>query len=124
MHRSFLSIGFTLGFLGVAAGAFGAHTLGDALGPDRIQTFETAVRYQILHALALIGIGLASAQWPDRRWTGAGVLMIAGTILFSGSLYALSLLDIGVFGAVAPVGGVSLLTGWFLGLAAAGRLPR
>jgi uncharacterized membrane protein YgdD (TMEM256/DUF423 family) len=124
MHRSFLSIGFALGLLGVAAGAFGAHALGDSLGPDRIRTFETAVRYQLLHALALIGVGLASAQWPDRRWTGAGVLMIAGAVLFSGSLYALSILDIGVFGAVAPVGGVSLLAGWVLGLAAAWRLQR
>jgi uncharacterized membrane protein YgdD (TMEM256/DUF423 family) len=124
MHRSFLSIGFALGLLGVAAGAFGAHALGDSLGPDRIRTFETAVRYQLLHALALIGVGLASAQWPDRRWTGAGVLMIAGAVLFSGSLYALSILDIGVFGAVAPVGGVSLLAGWGLGLAAAWRLQR
>lgn len=124
MHRSFLLIGFTLGLLGVAAGAFGAHALGDSLGPDRVRTFETAVRYQLFHALALIGVGLASAHWPDRRWKVAGVFMTAGAVLFSGSLYALSLLDFGIFGAVAPVGGVSLLAGWLLGLAAAWRLAR
>lgn len=124
MHRSFLSIGFLLGFAGVAAGAFGAHALGESLGPDRIRTFETAVRYQMLHALALIGIGLASARWPDGRWKGAGLLMIAGTLVFSGSLYALSLLDITIFGAVAPLGGVSLLAGWLWGCAAAWRTRR
>lgn len=124
MHRSFLSIGFFLGFAGVAAGAFGAHALGDALGPDRVRIFETAVRYQLFHALALTGIGLSAARWPDRAWKTAGVLMIAGTALFCGSLYALSLLDVGVFGAVAPVGGVCLLAAWLLGLAAAWRLPR
>jgi uncharacterized membrane protein YgdD (TMEM256/DUF423 family) len=123
MHRSFLSIGFILGFAGVAAGAFGAHALGDALGPDRIRTFETAVRYQLFHALALFGIGLASARWPVRGWKGTGALMTAGTVLFSGSLYALSLLDVAIFGAVAPIGGVSLLAGWLLGLATAWRLP-
>lgn len=108
----------------MGAGAFGAHALGDSLGPDRIQTFETAVRYQFLHALALIAIGLASAQWPDRRWTGAGVFMVVGVVVFSGSLYALSLLDAGAFGAVAPIGGVSLLAGWILGLTAALRVRR
>ena len=122
MHRSFLLVGFFFGFAGVAAGAFGAHALGDSLEADRIRIFETAVRYQLVHALALIGIALASARWPARRWTGAGVLVAAGTVLFSGSLYALALLDIGIFGAVAPVGGVSLLGGWLLGLAAAWRL--
>ena len=124
VHRSFLSIGFLLGLIGVAVGAFGAHVLGDSLGPERTRTFETAVRYQLLHAVALIGIGLAAARWPESGWKGAGTLMIVGTVLFSGSLYALSLLDIRIFGAVAPIGGVSLLAGWLSGGAAAWRLPR
>jgi len=123
MHRPFLSIGFILGFLGVAAGAFGAHALGDSLDVDRIRTFETAVRYQLIHALALIGIGLATARWPDRNWWIAGALITAGTVVFSGSLYALSLTDIGAFGAVAPVGGVLLLAGWLWAWRATARLP-
>jgi uncharacterized membrane protein YgdD (TMEM256/DUF423 family) len=124
MHRPFLSTGFILGFLGVAAGAFGAHALGESLDAERMRVFETAVRYQLFHALALIGIGLAGARWPDGGWKIAGVLIAAGTVVFSGSLYALSLSGIGAFGAVAPVGGASLLGGWLWGWRAAARTAR
>jgi uncharacterized membrane protein YgdD (TMEM256/DUF423 family) len=123
MHRSFLSIGFILGLLGVAAGAFGAHALGDSLDPDRMRTFETAARYQLIHALALIGIGLAAARWPDQSWRMSGALFAGGTVVFSGSLYALSLTGIGAFGAVAPVGGVMLLAGWLWSWRVSARLP-
>ncbi len=78
MHRTFLVIGFALGLAGVAAGAFGAHGLRDALGPQRLATFETAVRYQMYHALALVGVGLAAANWPNGGWSGPGTLFALG----------------------------------------------
>ncbi len=112
MHRPFLAVGLLLALLGVAAGAFGAHGLRDTLGPSRLATWETAVRYQMYHALALVLLGLLAARWPSVGWSGPGILLAAGTLIFSGSLYALSLTGVGVFGAVAPVGGLCLLGGW------------
>lgn len=112
MHRPFLAIGCLLGFLGVAAGAFGAHGLEGVVPPHRLETFETGVRYQIVHALALIMLGLAAARWPVRAWAGPGILFVVGTLVFSGSLYALALSGAGLFGAIAPIGGTSLIVGW------------
>lgn len=123
MHRTFLILGFALGLAGVAAGAFGAHGLRDALGPERLATFETAVRYQMYHALALIGVGLAASTWPSGAWTGPGTLFAVGVLIFSGSLYALSLTEVRVFGAVAPLGGACLLAGWAWALLSAWRTP-
>ncbi|MGH7540889.1 MAG: DUF423 domain-containing protein, partial [Gemmatimonadota bacterium] len=112
MHRTMLSLGFLFGLLGVAAGAFGAHALRETLGPDRLATFETAVRYQIYHALALLGVGLAAARWPRGGWGAAGFLFTAGILVFSGSLYALSVTGVRWLGALTPIGGVCLLAGW------------
>lgn len=116
MHRPFLVAGFALALLAVGAGAFGTHGLRGALDGARLATFETAVRYQMYHALALIGVGLAAARWPGPAWSGPGVLFLFGTVLFSGSLYALALTGIGAFGAIAPIGGAGLLLGWGTGL--------
>jgi uncharacterized membrane protein YgdD (TMEM256/DUF423 family) len=102
-------VGAVLALLAVAFGAFGAHALKEIVTPERLQTFETGVRYQMYHALALL---LMSAL-PLRNYRAAWFLLI-GTIIFSGSLYTLVLSGIGIFGAVTPIGGVLQIIGWAL----------
>ncbi len=120
--RYFATIGAISAFLGVGAGAFGAHALRGQISPDLLQTWETGARYQVYHALALIACGWVastnSSPWAER----AGWCFIVGTLLFSGSLYALGLSAPRVLGAVTPVGGLALLSGWLM-LALAAR-PR
>lgn len=93
-------------------GAFGAHALKAQLSPDRLQVYETAVRYHFFHALGLLGIGLALrfVDATSMRW--AAVLVIIGIALFSGSLYALTFGAPRPFGIVTPLGGVALIAGW------------
>ncbi len=110
-HR-FAAIGATSGLLAVAFGAFGAHALRGRLAPDMSAVFETAARYQMYHALALLFTGWAAAQRPGRLASAAGWLFAAGTVLFSGSLYALALTGTSAFGAITPLGGLCLLGGW------------
>ena len=112
MHRLFLAAGCLLAFLAVAAGAFGAHGLEASLSTANLAAFETGARYQMYHALALILVGLAAAQWPRKAWAGPGLALAGGTIVFSGSLYAFAVTDIGFFGAITPIGGATLLVGW------------
>jgi uncharacterized membrane protein YgdD (TMEM256/DUF423 family) len=112
MHRVFLCAGAILGFLAVAAGAFGTHGLEGSLTPARLATFETAARYQMVHALALVLLGLAAAHWPRTSWAGPGLAFIGGTIVFSGSLYVLAVTGMSWLGMIAPIGGVGLLAGW------------
>ena len=100
-----------LGFLGVALGAFGAHSLEDRLTPDRLETFEIAVRYQLFHAVALLGLA-GLAPWNARAVALAGRLMSLGVLIFAGSLYALVFTGIGLWGAVTPIGGLCFLAGW------------
>lgn len=100
-------LGALLAFLGVALGAFGAHALGGVLTPDRLETYQTAVRYQMFHALGLLALGAL----PVRTWRAAPWLFI-GSIVFSGSLYALVWSGMSILGAVAPIGGVLQLVGW------------
>ena len=107
-----ICIGAALGGLGVAIGAAGVHVLEGRIEPDALDTLETAVRFQMYHSIALVGIGVAAKVWNSRVVTLAGALMAVGIIIFCGSLYLIALLDIGVFGAVAPVGGLSLMAGW------------
>jgi len=116
MHRLFLAAGCLLAFLAVAAGAFGAHGLSGWLSAQRLATFEIAARYQMYHALALVLLGLAAARWPTKKWAGPGLALFAGTLAFSGSLYALALSGVGLFGALAPIGGTALLVGWLWAL--------
>lgn len=110
--RIFLFAGALNGFLAVAAGAFGAHALKARLVPDLLAVFETAARYQLMHGLALMAAGLVWARWPVAAAHAAGWLLLAGVLLFSGSLYALALSGVRAWGAVAPVGGLALLVGW------------
>ncbi|MSP62659.1 MAG: DUF423 domain-containing protein [Myxococcales bacterium] len=110
--RLFLVLGALSGFLSVAAGAFGAHALRQRLPPDLLAVFETAARYQMFHALALLAVGLLAARVPSQAATAAGWLFALGTVIFSGSLYALALSGVRVLGAVTPLGGVALLAGW------------
>jgi uncharacterized membrane protein YgdD (TMEM256/DUF423 family) len=117
----FVRLGALLGFIGVAAGAFGAHALRGRLEPDMLQVFETGVRYQLTHALALLAVGLGVNRLSPRPAWAAGWLFVVGTLLFSGSLYALALSGIPAFGAITPFGGLSLLTGWLALAGAAGN---
>jgi uncharacterized membrane protein YgdD (TMEM256/DUF423 family) len=112
MDRLFFAIGSLAGFLGVALGAFGAHALKARLGAEMLGTFEVGVRYQMYHALALLAVGWAHTRWPGTMLTASGWLFVAGIVLFSGSLYVLSLTGARWLGAVAPIGGLALLGGW------------
>ena len=98
--------------LGVAAGAFGAHMLKGMLDQQLLAVFDTATRYQMYHAFGMILSGFAVRIWRDAGAAKAGWLFLAGTVLFSGSLYGVSLLGIRWLGAVTPVGGVLFIAGW------------
>ena len=105
-------VGAVSGFVAVALGAFGAHGLKGRLTPEALQTFEVGVRYQLIHALALLLVGLLAARGPTTALTVAGWCFLSGTLLFSGSLYGLSLTGIRAFGPITPIGGVAFLAGW------------
>jgi uncharacterized membrane protein YgdD (TMEM256/DUF423 family) len=103
------------GFVGVAFGAFGAHGLRGRLSPEMLAVFETGVRYQMYHALALMltaAIMMTGRVDGSRAITVAGWSFIAGMLLFSGSLYLLAVTGITVLGAITPIGGVAFLVGW------------
>jgi len=112
MDRDFFALGSASAFLAVAAGAFGAHALRVRLSPELLTAFETGTRYQMYHALALLAVAWAAAQWPGSLPRAAGWCFVAGTVLFSGSLYALALSGLRWFGAITPLGGVAFLAGW------------
>jgi uncharacterized membrane protein YgdD (TMEM256/DUF423 family)/lipoprotein-anchoring transpeptidase ErfK/SrfK len=105
-------IGAIFGFLAVMAGAFGAHALRAHLQPDMLRVFETGARYQLIHALALIGVRLVLGRGMARSAVAAGWFFVVGVVLFSGSLYALALTGVRAFGAITPFGGLALLGGW------------
>jgi len=121
MDRVFAVLGAASGFIAVAAGAFGAHALKARLTPDLLAAFDTGARYQMFHALALIACAWAVTRWPGRSAAAAGWCFVAGTLLFSGSLYLLALTGMRGIGAVTPFGGVLFLAGWLLLAAAAWR---
>jgi uncharacterized membrane protein YgdD (TMEM256/DUF423 family) len=112
MDRLFFTIGALSAFLAVAAGAFGAHALKARLSADLLNTFEVGVRYHFYHALALFAVAWACTRWPGPWTTAAGWLFVIGTIIFSGSLYALALSGIRWLGAITPFGGLAFLAGW------------
>lgn len=114
MSRIFLMLGALFAFLGVAAGAFGAHSLRDVVSSHYLNVFETGVRYQMYHAIGLLITGLMLDRREDTYIRFAGWMFVTGILLFSGSLYILSLTGKSWVGAITPFGGVSLLAGWFL----------
>ena len=116
--RLFFLAGTLSSFVAVALGAFAAHGLRARLSPELLATFETGARYQMYHALALLGAAWAYARWPGYAALAAGWLFVAGTILFSGSLYLLALTGERWLGAITPLGGLAFLAGW-ISLAAA-----
>ena len=115
------ALGATLAGLAVAAGAFGAHALKAQLEPGDLQVFETAARYQMYHGLALIGAAWVADRWSSRLATVAAWCFLAGVVLFSGSLYALTLSGVRALGAITPLGGICFLAGWVCLALAAGR---
>ena len=112
MERVFFGVGAVSAALAVALGAFAAHGLRARLSAEALATFETGARYHLYHALALLAVAWAVGRWPGPWASAAGWLFVAGTILFSGSLYLLALTGTTWWGALTPVGGILLLGGW------------
>lgn len=112
MDRLFFGLGCVSAFVAVALGAFGAHGLRSRLVPDMLMVFEIGVRYQMYHALALVALGAVAGRLPGGLVATSGWLFVAGTVVFSGSLYAMSLTGQRWLGAVTPLGGLAFLAGW------------
>jgi len=119
MLRWWIILGGINAFTAVAAGAFAAHALRGRLEPRMLEVFETAARYQMYHALALLGVGWLAARSPSPVVTAAGWCFLAGIVLFSGSLYALTTIGLGRLGIITPIGGTLFLAGWVLVIIAA-----
>ena len=121
MERLFVILGSVLMFLGVGAGAFGAHGLSRYFEqyPDLSGTYDTAVQYLMIHGLALFAVAWVTSNWSGQLAIWAGYLFLLGVFLFSGSLFLLVLTRVGWFGAITPLGGIAFLAGWLcLALAA------
>lgn len=120
MYRKALVAGSVFAALAVILGAFGAHALKQVLEPDQLQTFETGVKYQFYHSFALLATGIIYASFPFKQVKLASTLFITGILLFSGSLYALTLLKmngqvgLGGVGIITPIGGLFFIAGWLL----------
>jgi uncharacterized membrane protein YgdD (TMEM256/DUF423 family) len=114
MTQFFLTIAAIFGGLSVAGGAFGAHALREKISERSLEIFDTGARYQMYHALALLLVAMLMSRLenPPRTLLVSGWLFIIGVVIFSGSLYALSLTGIKSLGAVAPLGGLALILGW------------
>ena len=112
--HTILAVGAISGFISVAAGAFGAHGLKARLSPDLLATFEIGARYQMYHALLLVLIGVLATSRSATSYSASAWLLVAGTVLFSGSLYALALSGQRWFGAITPLGGLCFLLAWLL----------
>lgn len=112
MERLFVMLGALSGALAVAAGAFGAHALRARVEPRLLETFETAARYQMYHALALVAVAWVASRAPSSLVNWSGWLFVVGTVLFSGSLYALVFTGVRALGAITPLGGVCFIAGW------------
>jgi uncharacterized membrane protein YgdD (TMEM256/DUF423 family) len=126
MHKKFLVIAALLGALSVALGAFAAHGLKAVVSADVLQIFETAVKYQMYHTLALLAVGILMQQSAAKQMKWSGNLFIAGIVLFSGSLYLLCYIkhmDISAtwVGAITPLGGICFIAGWLMLAVGAGR---
>ncbi|MEK7263211.1 MAG: DUF423 domain-containing protein [Bacteroidota bacterium] len=114
MHRLFIIAGSLLSFVAVALGAFAAHLLKPKLPENLFNIFEVGVRYHFYHSLALFAVAWCIVQFPSSSFTIVGWLFISGIVIFSGSLYVMSLTGIQWLGAITPIGGVCFLSGWLL----------
>ncbi len=118
MHKSFLVWAAALGALSVILGAFGAHKLKELVPPETVSTFQTGVTYQFYHVFALLAVGILYAHMPSQQLVWAGRFFLFGILLFSGSLYVLTLLKatetVGLrgIGAITPIGGLLFIAGW------------
>lgn len=121
MERLFFLTGSAAAVVAVLLGAFGAHGLRGRLTPEMLAVFETGVRYHFYHALALLAVAYAAGRWPGSAAGAAGWLFLAGILLFSGSLYLLSLTETRWLGAITPFGGLAFIAGWVALLWAAWR---
>lgn len=111
--KLFLTIGAVAMLAAVALGAFGAHALKAQIAPNLLAVYRTGVEYHFYHAIGLLAVGLAAQRLPDSNWLrAAGWLMLAGIVIFSGSLYLLAVTGVRAFGAVTPVGGVAFMLAW------------
>ena len=112
MLKYAIGIGAFMGLISVVLGALGAHILEGHLDAEALHIFETGARFQMYHAVILIITGLIYSIWGSKLLIVSGGLFLIGTLIFSGSLYALALSDIKILGAIAPIGGLSLMAGW------------
>lgn len=112
MERLWLGLGSALALLAVVSGAFGAHALEDRLASDDLDLWQTAARYHMYHALALLAVAFVTERWGGTLTAAAGWLFLAGVVLFSGSLYLLSLTGVRLLGVVTPFGGLCFILGW------------
>ncbi len=111
-ERAWVAVGAAFGLLAVVAGAAGTHMLRGSLSAEDADVFQTAVRFQMYHALALLAVGLLAGRWRTRLLTACGWLFVVGSVCFCGSLYGIALTDAGIFAVPAPVGGVALMAAW------------
>ena len=114
MTRTFFVLGALSAGVAVILGAFGAHGLRGRLTSDMLGVFEVGVRYQMHHAFALLAVAWAYTRWPGPAVVAAGALFVAGTVVFSGTLYLLALTGQKWLGAITPLGGVALILGWIV----------
>ena len=112
MAARWFAVGAWLGAAGVALGAFGAHGLKAHVPAERLAVWDTAAKYHLIHALALLAAAWASERWPGPASTSAAWLFVAGIVVFSGSLYALTLTGVKGLGAITPLGGICFIAGW------------
>jgi len=112
MPNTWFAAGALAAGIGVALGAFGAHGLKERVATDLLVVFETGVRYHMYHALALLAVGWAASRWPGGWVQAAGWLFAGGIVVFSGSLYVMTLTGARWLGAITPIGGVCFLLGW------------
>lgn len=122
MHRTFLQLSALFGLFAVALGAIATHALESRLSPHYLEVFKVGAHYQMVHALALGLVGVLTMWSTDKRLTYAGWCFTAGIVIFSGSLYVLTLTGIKILGAITPLGGVAFMVGWGFLFLSAGKL--
>ena len=123
MVATWFAAGAVMCGLGVLLGAFGAHGLRGRVTPEMLAVFETGVRYHLVHGLALLAVALATTRWPNTWISASGWLFVAGIVIFSGSLYLLSITGVRWLGAITPIGGLCFVAGWLILALSAMRAP-